>query len=80
MEKVLLKKNHEVFFTCITLWSVPANLTPTLTSSCYPVTSLRDTTVNATVVLTVVTIKTRRTGWWLKDRLKERKIMYLTAF
>ena len=75
IEKVLVKKKPEVIPTCITLWWVPANLTPSLTSSCYPVTSLRDTTVNATVVLTVVTIKTRRTGWWLKDRLKEKKIL-----
>ena len=52
--------------TCITCCSFPAHLTSTLTLSCYPVTSPRDSAVDTACIQTVVPIIPSRTSWWLK--------------
>ena len=63
---ILWKKPLRIIFTCITSCSFPSHLTSTLTVSRHPVTFLRDATVDATFLLTVVTIIPSSTGWWLK--------------
>ena len=56
---------HMIFMliTCITSCSFPSHLTSTLTLPCYSVTSVWDSTVAATVFLTVVTIATTGTRY-----------------
>ena len=67
-----------IFITCITSRSFPSHLTSTLTLPCYSVTSLWDSTVAATVFLTVVTIATTGTGCkYFHKRKNYRYIMIL---